>query len=84
MEFDKSLAQVGSLDWRGLFLFLARDDFSGTLGEDASDDWIYRSPIRIFGGDLPMGTACCDQVIFFLTVNDSCKNDVPLAAREFE
>ncbi len=70
IEFDKSLARVASLDWQDLFLSLARDDFRGTLGEGASDVWIFRTNIRVFGGDLPMGTAYCDQVISFLALQN--------------
>ncbi len=77
IEFDKSIAQVRSLDWGGLFLSLARDDFRGTLGEGASDVWIFRTPIRVFGGDLPMGTAYCDQVISFLALQNGYSVENP-------
>ncbi|HXK40356.1 MAG TPA: hypothetical protein VJ837_06015, partial [Candidatus Paceibacterota bacterium] len=77
IEFDVSLERIRRLEWRGLFLSLARDDFRGTPGEGASDAWIFRTPMRVFGDSLPMGTAYCDQVISFLALRNGYSVENP-------
>jgi glycosyltransferase involved in cell wall biosynthesis len=73
--FDDSLQDLTAYDLENKFVTLLRWDVVSIEAEflrtqlnvrmNSQDAWLFRSPLRIFPSDFPLGIPCCDNRILF-------------------